>query len=279
MGYRHRHDADERHYPGTVRRSFIAIDNGTISRISIPCFSRDNMVSPSHDRNAHDHDGWPEPDSIDDSCQLPPTYDRIIVMNEINLIDEGYDSIAVSLLDQPDGLTISGSIEGSFVCLLIVAMCQEAETVDLDVEFAVYAEGSTEDEDTGVVSNLRDVVTKGVLHIESGPIGDQEPWVTPSIVDNIRDEVISEVAPIIMKYSGIIRSESELLDRNLISGQYFIVGSDGTYAGTQCLMGDMIFINESGTYSTSEQLSEAVEVVQNNIESITNSEIDAIVFG
>ena len=72
------------HFNTMVGQSVISVDNGSISRISIPCFydHPEDICDTRHHRTMHDHIGWPSPDSKDDSCQLPPTpYDKIISVN------------------------------------------------------------------------------------------------------------------------------------------------------------------------------------------------------
>lgn len=171
MGYRlpDQKPCKRSHIIDLSRQSFIAIDNGTISRISIPCFYRKNVF---HDRMKHDHLGWPYPGHPDDSCQLPSECSKAIVLNGIDLPGEGYDSVVVSFLDPPDGLTASGSIDQDVIRITFISMCSSAEENDIDVQFSIYATGTIgedyEDEET---IQLRDVVTKGVLHIVAGSIG------------------------------------------------------------------------------------------------------------
>lgn len=147
-----------------ARKSVIFVDNGSISRINIFChrhWPRWNRMTRI-DKMIEDHAAWPSPDSPDDSRP----YGQIIVTQDIDLTEDGYDTIEVSLLDPPDGLTMSGEIVHDSVKLTIVTMCQDAMEDDLDVMFAIYATGtSTIDE-----SELRDVVTKGRIHIVAGPI-------------------------------------------------------------------------------------------------------------
>ena len=61
---------------------------------------------------------------------------------------------------------------------------------------------------------------------------------------------------------------------NYKSGYYWVVDTDGTYVGQTCEAGDMIYAvnNYSSAYSASD-----FTVVQNNLISITNAEIDTIV--
>lgn len=169
MGYRMPDDREHRphrHIDDMAGQSVISVDNGSISRITIPCFYVHDIP---HSRKRHDHRGWPTPDRTDHSCQLPPRHERIIEMTEIDLPGEGYDSIEAGLADAPDGLSITGTIEHNIVMLSVVAMCEAATKEDLDVPFSVYATGEVGTPDGKV--QLRDVVTKGILHVCAGPIG------------------------------------------------------------------------------------------------------------
>lgn len=147
----------------TARQTVISVDNGTINRIAIPTFFREH-----HDVKLHDHLGWPYPGHPDRSCQLPPGCE--FVLNEIDLPGDGYDAIEVSMIDPPDGLSFTGSIDYNVVSLNIVAMCQDAVTEDVDVTFAAYATGTIDNDYDEEDAPLRDVVTKGTLHIVAGPI-------------------------------------------------------------------------------------------------------------
>lgn len=168
MGYRlpeKRCDCHAKQIGDIARQSVISVDNGSISRFAIPSFYREH-----HDRNMHDHLGWPYPGHPDDSCQLPPGCD--FILNEIDLPNEGYTSIKVSMTDPPDGLTFTGTIDYNVISLTITSMCNAAVNSDIDVKFCVYAVGTIENGVYGEEDiHLRDVVTKGTLHIIAGPIG------------------------------------------------------------------------------------------------------------
>ncbi len=279
MGYRH-HDhhpgGHGHHHEGLARHSFIPVDNGTISRISIPCFSRGDKT-PWHDRRKHDHEGWPEPDSTDDSCQLPPRpYDKVLVLEEIDLEDIGYDTVEVSLLDPPDGLVASGSIDGGTVQVVIVTMCESAEREDLDVPFAIYVLGTVVDEE-GETKHLRDVVTKGTIHIDRGPISDDSHWVDPTIEEKIARKVFELAAPDIMRFISPVWSEDELIGHELHKGQYYLVAEDGYYGGVGCHRGDLIFVIENGTPMTSEDLGHMITTTHQNVDTISDPEILDIV--
>lgn len=166
MGYRL---PDERYHDhrgrinDTARQTVISVDNGTINRISIPSFYQE-----CHDRKLHDHLGWPSPGHPDNSCQLLAGNE--FVLSEIDLEGEGYDAIEVSMIDPPEGLEFTGSIEYNMITFNITAMCPSAETNDLDVIFSAYATGTIYNDYGEEDVQLRDVVTKGTLHIVAGPI-------------------------------------------------------------------------------------------------------------
>ena len=61
-------------------------------------------------------------------------------------------------------------IDGNVIRLTINAMCEAAEHDDLDIQFSIYAIGKMDDNNMEQAL-LRDVVTKGILHICAGPIG------------------------------------------------------------------------------------------------------------
>lgn len=147
----------------TASKTMLAMDNGTISYIAIPCF-----YGERHDRMAHDHFGWPSPDSPDRSCQLPPGCEYAV--DPIDLELEGYDSVVASMIDAPEGLSMTGTIDYGFVNLKISAMCPTLVDEDADVKFCVYVTGDANGYPYGESVELRDVVLKGILHIVAGPI-------------------------------------------------------------------------------------------------------------
>lgn len=278
MGYRHHHGPDEpHHHMGLAHHSVIPVDNGTITRITIPCFSRGDKT-PHHDREGHDHEGWPDPDHTDDSCQLPP-YDRHhrhMVLDGIDLADIGYDSVEVVLHEPPEGLTATGYIDGSTVQLVIVAMCGDAELEDVHVKFAVYVLGTVTDEDDEE-HQLRDVVTKGIVHIEAGPISDGSQWVDPTIQEKIAQQVLEIVAPDVLTLAGTASSEYDFLGKELAKGSYYIVAEDGYYGGIGCHKGDLIFITQDATPRTTEELSQIIVTTHQSTDTISEPEILEIV--
>ena len=164
MGYRLPEDRIHGHHPipmvDKANESILVVDNGTISRMSIPCV----YGQIGHHKMWHDYIGWPSPYHPDFSCQLPPGCDRALVVHEIDLNAEGYNSVEIAMLNPPTGLTMSGVIDYDTIELTINCMCQSAKEADVDVKFAVYVLGSNNG------TQLRDVITKGVLHINAGII-------------------------------------------------------------------------------------------------------------
>lgn len=78
-------------------------------------------------------------------------------------------------------------------------------------------------------------------------------------------------------YKGTVSAGSALLNTALQKGWYYIVDTAGSYAGVTCEPGDMIIVNTTGTYTTASALAAAVDIIQTNIDTIANSEIDTIV--
>lgn len=76
-------------------------------------------------------------------------------------------------------------------------------------------------------------------------------------------------------FKGVVNAGTDISSLTAYSsGWYWVVGTAGTYVGEACEAGDMIFCvsDYSSAYSASD-----FSVVQNNIETITNAEIDTIV--
>ena len=162
----------------TANESMIVVDNGSITRISIPCYYR--YIEDSYDdrwhREQHDHFGWPSPDSPDDSCQIVSTreYAQTLVINEIDLSGEGYTGVEVCMTEPPEGLSIQSVIDGNVIRLTIYASCPDAETEDIKARFSIYAVGSCSEYGNEDEALLRDVVTKGMLRIKAGSINNIE---------------------------------------------------------------------------------------------------------
>jgi len=94
-------------------------------------------------------------------------------------------------------------------------------------------------------------------------------------------EYIGQVAGALV-YKGTVSAESSLLNVALKTGWFYIVTmpntstSTVTIGGVVCEAGDMIIVNTAGTYTTSSALGTKIDVVQTNIETLSNSEIDSL---
>lgn len=95
-------------------------------------------------------------------------------MKEIDLVSEGYTGAEICMLDIPEGLEVETSISGNFVRLTISAICEAANKHDVDVPFSLFVTGTHEEED-GATTSMRDLVTKGFIHIMAGPAVPDEP--------------------------------------------------------------------------------------------------------
>lgn len=115
----------------------------------------------------------------------------------------------------------------------------------------------------GVDSSLNDGTTSTALPTSSAVVA----YVTAKMGDMAGALV----------YKGTVSAGSELLNTPLSQGWYYIVDTAGSYAGEDCEAGDMVIVNTTGTYADATALAAAVDIVQTNIDTITNSEIDTIV--
>lgn len=76
-------------------------------------------------------------------------------------------------------------------------------------------------------------------------------------------------------FKGTVNASTDISGLTAYSaGWYWVVGTAGTYAGQACETGDMIFAIANRGSSTS---NDDFDVVQNNLITITNSEIDTII--
>lgn len=100
--------------------------------------------------------------------------------------------------------------------------------------------------------------------------------VTPKVIADYVTSQMGDVAGALV-YKGTVSAGSELLNTALKKGWYYIVDTAGSYAGTTCEPGDMVIVNTAGTYTTASALAAAVDIIQTNIDTITNSDIDTIV--
>lgn len=100
--------------------------------------------------------------------------------------------------------------------------------------------------------------------------------VTPKVIADYVTSQMGDVAGALV-YKGTVSAGSELLNTALKKGWYYIVDTAGSYAGVTCEPGDMIIVNTTGTYASASALAAAVDIIQTNIDTITNSDIDTIV--
>lgn len=100
--------------------------------------------------------------------------------------------------------------------------------------------------------------------------------VSPKVIADYVTSQMGEMAGALV-YKGTVSAGSELLNVALSKGWYYIVDTAGTYGTATCEPGDMIIVETAGTYTTASALAAAVDVIQTNIDTITNAEIDTIV--
>lgn len=100
--------------------------------------------------------------------------------------------------------------------------------------------------------------------------------ITPKVIHDYVAGLMGDMAGALV-YKGTVSAGSELLNTALSKGWYYIVDTAGSYAGSTCEPGDMIIVNTAGTYTTATALGAAVDIIQTNIDTISNSEIDTIV--
>lgn len=177
-------------FQDTTTRNKTFIQNGATAYLAIPCWYqeiRHPQHTHVHDREWHDHIGWPSPDNPDNSSQAsyaigrtlysydserqgwvhPGRYLDMSTMFPIHLIQEGYTNVEVAFVNPPEGLNAKGYLDPDsdwVVRFLINPMCESAITEDVDVSYTVFV--------TGEINGMhrRDVVAKGTLHILAGPI-------------------------------------------------------------------------------------------------------------
>lgn len=175
----------------TTTKNRTLIQNGATAYLAIPCWYyevRHPQHTHVHDREWHDHIGWPRPDRIDMSSQdayaigkhLYAPYDwprhgwriphRYLDMSNaypIHLRKEGYSNVEVTFVDPPSGLKAEGYIDQEddwVVRFMVNPMCKDAIKEDVDVNYTVFVNGTVDGH------SRRDVVAKGVLTIVAGPI-------------------------------------------------------------------------------------------------------------
>lgn len=170
----------------TATRNATYVQNGATANLAIPCWYhiiRHPQHTHVHDREWHDHIGWPNPASTDKSSQdayllknAPYHYKedregwthagRYIDLSQfypIHLEQEGYTDVEVAFANPPEGLTAIGHIDDYVVRFVISPQCDDAITEDVEVPYTVFVKGLVGSR------QVRDVAAKGTLHILAGP--------------------------------------------------------------------------------------------------------------
>lgn len=188
MGYRQvkKEKPIRRVLQDTTTRNRTYIQNGATAHLAIPCWYMPidrPQHTHVHDREWHDHIGWPDPTHPDESSQdayvlrSPSfTYDpeeidwnhvhRYLDMSKtipIHLKQEGYTSVEVAFAKKVEGLEASGSIDDYIIRFNINPMCDAAVHKDVEVPYTVFVLGTINGR------KVRDIVAKGILHIVAGP--------------------------------------------------------------------------------------------------------------
>ena len=128
----------KRVFQDMTTKNLTLIQNGATAYLAIPCWYqeiRHPQHTHVHDREWHDHVGWPTPDEPDRSSQAsyaiaknlyqyqydydnegwihPGRYLDLSTMHPIHLIEEGYskDGVKVVFVDPPEGLEAKGWID------------------------------------------------------------------------------------------------------------------------------------------------------------------------
>lgn len=190
MGYRigepkprePRRDVQDAASPSTV-----FVQNGTTFEYAIPCWyliADEPVRSHCHNRQHHDHVGWPSPTYPDHICQdwefahschahdakghhhdHCEHYLDMEKLAPIHLSKEGYSNIEVAFDGAPSGLTATGTIDSDrdwVVRITIKSRVPSAVKERIDVPYAVFASAG---------QTRKDAVSRGVVAILPGPIG------------------------------------------------------------------------------------------------------------
>ncbi|MBR3384905.1 MAG: hypothetical protein IKG69_06865 [Atopobiaceae bacterium] len=87
------------------------------------------------------------------------------------------------------------------------------------------------------------------------------------------DSAIAAAVVGVATYQSVAHAESDISGTAYKRGQYWVVGTSGTYFGEACEPGDMIFArNNKGATASSADF----DIVQTNITEMTRDEVDAI---
>lgn len=183
----------------TATPNVTLVQNGATAHLAVPCWYvevREPFHPDLHDRNLHDHLGWPDPMRVDRSCQnayhvTPHLYDHALHgwhhigwyldqanVSPIHLRQEGYEKVEVVFSEKIAGLEASGFISGHapedpkdqdwgddwVIRYSICPNCQSAVKEDKETDYVVFVSGTVDGK------KRRDVVAKGRLRIVAGPI-------------------------------------------------------------------------------------------------------------
>ena len=116
MGYRKHGPKNNHILQRTVNDSTtpsrIYINNGSETRVSVPCYYLDKPV-PFHNRHWHDYKGWPSPNFPDHCCQLPHDIMPGWKVKRIDFLAEGYDPRLFRVVweDEPEGCIADATLD------------------------------------------------------------------------------------------------------------------------------------------------------------------------
>lgn len=117
----------------------------------------------------------------------------------------------------------------------------------------------------------------------TAPGGSSNDFAVPSWtgVNSAIQNAITDVAGALV-YKGTVSAQSELVNKALSKGWYYIVTMPNTtttsvtIGGNVCEAGDMVIVKTAGTY-TATTLGSAIDVIQSNIEEMTEADVDAAI--
>lgn len=166
----------------TSTRGTVYVADGTTASLAIPCYYMEMhrpIPAAPHDRMRHDMLGWPTPDKPDSCCQewdfvnsccrrtphmecCPPHCEHFIDMRRlfpIHLKDEGYTSFEVEIVDAPEGLVATASLDPDDDWIVRVSIesdigAKSFSDAMITRRFSVFAKTGT---------NKRDLVFNGTI--------------------------------------------------------------------------------------------------------------------
>lgn len=126
---------------------------------------------------------------------------------------------------------------------------------------------------------LKDACAKGVDTSISSSATDSNVPTSLAVYSAIQSAITG-----VAEYKGSVSAESSLLNTALTKGWYYIVAmptttpptTSITIGGKTCEAGDMVWIRDSGTYANSAALADHIDIIQSNIDTLTNTEIDTL---